>query len=89
MKTISVSVSAANSLSTERFEKPISDALRTEIPKCHKDGSMHKSLLSCNFCSWSVSYTDYSDSLNMMQEYVIVACPVCKDGRIASSMMIS
>jgi hypothetical protein len=88
MKAISVSVPAANNLSTKKVEKPISDAIRTRIPKSYKDESMHKSLLLCNLCSWSVSYTDYSDSLDMMHEYAAMTCPVCKDGRIKSSMMV-
>ena len=89
MNAMSVSVPATNSLSTEKFEKPISDATRTQTLTSHKDGLFHKSLLSCNSCSWSISYTDYSDSIDMMQGYATVTCPVCKDGRIASSVMIS
>ena len=54
----------------------------------HNSRIAHKNLLLCNSCSWSVSYTDYSDTLNIMQEYTTVTCPVCKDGRIKSSMMI-
>ena len=89
METISVSVPATNSLSTEKFEKSISDAIRTRTLTSDKDGLIHRSLISCDLCSWSVSYTDHSDSLNMMQEYATVSCPVCKDGRINSSVRIS
>ena len=89
MKSISVSVPTPNSLSTEKFQKPISGAIRTKVPKSCNDESMHRSLLSCNSCSWSVSYTDYSDSIDMMHEHAAVTCPVCKDGRIKSSVMIS
>ena len=88
MKTISVSDPATNSLSATKFESPTSDALRTKISKSHGDESMHKSLLSCNSCTWSISYTDYSDSIGMMQEYATVTCPICKDGRINSSVMM-
>jgi uncharacterized protein CbrC (UPF0167 family) len=88
MNTMSVSIPSTNSLSTEKFENPMSYAIGTKIPKSYKNGSLHKSLLSCNLCSWSVSYTDYSDSLNMMQEYATVTCPICKDGRINSSVMM-
>ena len=89
MNAMSVSVPITNSLSTEKVEKPISDAIRTRTLTSHKDGLIHKSLLSCNLCSWSVSYTDYSDSIDMIQEYATVTCPICKDGRIKSSVMIS
>ena len=86
---MSVSVSAANnSCQLTKIEESVSDAIRTEFPKSSKDGSMHKNLLSCNLCSWSVSYTDYSCRLDLMHEYTDVICPVCKDGRIKSSMMI-
>jgi len=88
MKTISVSDPATNSLSATKFESPTSDALRTKISKSHEDESMHKCLLSCNLCSWSVSYTDYSRSLDVMHEYATVTCPVCNDGRIKSSVMM-
>ncbi|MGN6633672.1 MAG: hypothetical protein ACTHKP_15765 [Nitrososphaeraceae archaeon] len=87
MNAMSVPVPATNSLSTEKFD-PISDMIRAQSPTSHKDGLIHKSLLSCNSCSWSVSYKDYSDSLDVMQEYATVTCPVCKDGRINSSVMM-
>jgi|GEM_PF-6686417 hypothetical protein len=89
MKTISVSVSATNSLLIEKSERHTNDAIRTKITKSPNDVSMHKNLLSCNLCSWSVSYTDYSCSLDTIHEYATVTCPVCKDGRIKSSVMIS
>ena len=89
MNAMSVPIPATNSLSTEKFEKPISDATRTQTLTSHKDGLIHKSLLSCNSCSWSISYTDYSRSLDMMHEYATVTCHICKDGRINTSVMIS
>ena len=85
MNAISVPVPTTNSLSTE---SPINDTIRTQTLTSHNDGFIHKSLLSCNSCSWSISYTDYSDSLDLMQEYATVSCPVCKDGRINSSVMM-
>lgn len=48
MNAMSVSVPATNRLSTEKFEKPISDAIRTRTLTSDKDGLIHKSLLSCN-----------------------------------------
>ena len=89
MNVMSVPVPATNSLPTEKLEKPISDATRTQTLTSHKDGLIHKSLLLCNSCSWSISYTDYSDSIDMMQEYATVTCPICEDGRINTSVMIS
>jgi hypothetical protein len=88
MNTMSVPVPASNSLSAEKFEKPLTDTTRTQTLTSHKDGLIHKSLLSCNSCTWSISYTDYSDSIGMMQEYATVTCPICKDGRINSSVMM-
>ncbi len=88
MNTMSVPVPATNSLSTEKFEKPLIDTTRPQTLTSHKDGLIHKSLLSCNSCAWSISYTDYSDSIGMMQEYATVPCLVCKDGRINSSVMM-
>jgi hypothetical protein len=88
MKTISVSDQATNSWSATKFESPTSDALITTTSKSHEDESMQKSLLSCNLCSWSVSYTDYSRSLDVMHEYAAVTCTVCKDVRIKSSVIM-
>lgn len=84
---MSISVQTANSSYLQRqIETPLSKGVRTTTS--YNDRIMHKNLLLCNLCSWSVSYTDYSDSLNMIHEYAAVTCPVCKDGRIKSSMMI-
>jgi hypothetical protein len=88
MNAISIPVPVTNSLSTEDFENPISDTTRAQTLTSHKDRLIHKSLLSCNSCAWSISYTDYSDSLDIMQEYATVTCPVCKDGRINTSVMM-
>ena len=43
----------------------------------------YKHLLQCRSCSWNVSYSEYSGSLDI-SDY-LVFCPVCKDGRIESS----
>ena len=83
---MSVSVQTANNSYLQRqIETPLSKGVRTTTTS-HNDRIMHKNLLLCNLCSWPVSYTDYSDSLNMIDEYAAVTCPVCKDGRIKSSI---
>ncbi|MGC2597252.1 MAG: hypothetical protein WA395_03870 [Nitrososphaeraceae archaeon] len=84
---MSISIQIANnSYPPGQIEKLPSKEMRSNTS--HNSRIAHKNLLLCNSCSWSVSYTDYSDTLNIMQEYTTVTCPVCKDGRIKSSMMI-
>ena len=45
--------------------------------------SFYKHILNCRSCSWNVSYSDHSGSLDVSDDSVV--CPVCKDGTIESS----
>ena len=45
--------------------------------------SYHKHILNCRSCSWNVSYSENSGSLDVSDDSVV--CPVCKDGKIESS----
>jgi len=44
--------------------------------------SLYKYSLKCNSCSWNVSYSEASGSLDVSDKSVV--CPVCKDGKINS-----
>ena len=43
----------------------------------------YKHLLKSRSCSWTVSYSEHSGSLDVSDESV--SCPVCNDGKIDSS----
>lgn len=43
----------------------------------------YKHLLKCTTCSWNISYSEHSGSLDVSNN--LVCCPVCKDGKIESS----
>ena len=45
--------------------------------------TFYKYVLQCKSCSWNVSYSEYSGSLDISDD--LVFCPVCKDGKIESS----
>jgi len=45
--------------------------------------SLYKHILNCRSCSWNVSYSEHSGSLDITDDSVV--CPVCKDGKIESS----
>ena len=45
--------------------------------------SYYKHILNCRSCSWNVSYSENSGSLDVSDDSVV--CPVCKDGKIESS----
>ena len=45
--------------------------------------SYYKHVLNCRSCSWNVSYSEYSGSLDVLDDSVV--CPVCKDGNIESA----
>ena len=42
----------------------------------------YKYSLKCNSCSWNVSYSEASGSLDVSDKSIV--CPVCKDGKINS-----
>ena len=43
----------------------------------------YKHFLKCRSCSWNVSYSEHSGSLDVSAESIF--CPVCKEGKIDSS----
>lgn len=45
--------------------------------------TFYKHLLKCRSCSWTVSYSEHSGSLNVSDESLF--CPVYKEGKIDSS----
>ena len=45
--------------------------------------TFYKHLLKCRSCSWNISYSEYSGSLDISDD--LVFCPVCKDGKIETS----
>jgi hypothetical protein len=45
--------------------------------------TFYKHLLKCTSCSWNISYSECSGSLDVSDESVF--CPVCKEGKIDSS----
>jgi len=45
--------------------------------------SYYKHILNCRSCSWNVSYSESSGSLDVSDDSVV--CPVCKDGKIESA----
>jgi hypothetical protein len=42
----------------------------------------YKYCLKCSLCSWNVSYSEPSGSLDVSDKSIL--CPVCKDGKINS-----
>ena len=42
--------------------------------------TFYKHLLQCRACSWNMSYSEYSGTLDVSDESVL--CPVCKEGKI-------
>jgi hypothetical protein len=42
--------------------------------------TFYKHLLQCRSCSWNMSYSEYSGTLDVSDESVL--CPVCKEGKI-------
>ena len=45
--------------------------------------TFYKHLIKCRSCSWNVSYSEHSGSLDVSDESIF--CPVCKEGKIDSS----
>ena len=45
--------------------------------------TFYKHLLKYRSCSWNISYSEYSGSLDISDD--LVFCPVCKDGKIETS----
>ena len=45
--------------------------------------NFYKHHLKCSSCSWNISYSEFSGSLDISDGLVL--CPVCKDGKIESS----
>jgi hypothetical protein len=45
--------------------------------------TFYKHLIKCRSCSWNVSYSEHSGSLDVSAESIF--CPVCKEGKIDSS----
>ena len=43
----------------------------------------YKHLLKCTTCTWNITYSEHSGSLDVSNNSVF--CPVCKDGKIESS----
>ena len=70
----------------EQKETKTGDPFRTEGTRREyftNTISLYKHILSCRSCSWNVSYSEHSGSLDITDDTVV--CPVCKDGKIESS----
>jgi hypothetical protein len=70
----------------EQKEIKTGDHLGTEVTRIEyftNTISFYKHILNCRSCSWNVSYSEHSGSLDVSDDSV--ACPVCKDGKIESS----
>lgn len=69
----------------EQRKIKIGDPLRTNGTRrvLTNTVSYYKHILNCRSCSWNVSYSENSGSLDVSDDSVV--CPVCKDGKIESS----
>ena len=78
--------SKANSNIIEQKETKTGDPFGTEGTRREyftNTISLYKHILNCRSCSWNVSYSEHSGSLDITDDSVV--CPVCKDGKIESS----
>ena len=70
----------------EQKETKTGDPFRTEGTRREyftNTISLYKHILNCRSCSWNVSYSESSGSLDVSDDSVV--CPVCKDGKIESA----
>jgi hypothetical protein len=63
---------------------PIGVGDRIDIPSNKKPLSAYRYILYCNSCQWSISYCECSGLLGLSEDYV--NCPICKAGRLGSTM---
>ena len=55
-----------------------------DIQSNKKSLSSYKYVLYCNSCQWNISYCECSGLLGLSEDFV--NCPICKAGRLGSTM---